>query len=198
MAKEKKRKTQTKRILELYHLFLTCLEVSREEMRQGLSWNYNEKTKEWEFWNDRTISRDLTILKYAGVPILYSSRRKAFIQPNKVEEKYPEKPNRYELYAQLSKKEQQYIERIKRLIKIMEFVTYHEAAVEVWYRKTFPNKSMRTMQRDFKTLKDVKEPCYNIIYKRGWEYPDEPYMQEDELPLGHYYLVNEYDIWRQR
>jgi len=80
------------------------------------------------------------------------------------------------------------------LIDFLDHVCEEDSPVEIWYKKTFPDVSKRTMQRDFKALEEIG---YSILYKREWrQTPDERSIEDDdgkiwmeyEEPLGHYYL----------
>ena len=61
-------KTKTERILSIYHMFKFFDEVSMQELK-----NYFGKI------SAKTFSRDIALLKRAGVPIRFSGRRKAFV-----------------------------------------------------------------------------------------------------------------------
>jgi len=200
MPKRKPTTEKTSRILQLYHLFLTCEEVSREEIESGLWWKkINEETGEREFWNDKTISRDIAILKYAGVPIKYSGKRKAYITSSEPEDeaKQQKKSKRRSNKPIIGKSQQRYINKIKRLTKFMDHLLNtvgEDDPCDIEYKNLFPNVSKRTMQRDFAALDDI---YYTITYKRKWrETPaertwvdyDGEVIVEYEAPIGHYYL----------
>ena len=70
---------KTGRILDICHLFLTCEEVSEEEMHNNVRWTNDKETGERIFWTKKTISRDIAALKLVGLPIQYSNKRKAYI-----------------------------------------------------------------------------------------------------------------------
>jgi len=196
MAKSKNITDKTKRILELYHLFITCNEVSKEEIKWGVCGKWNEETDEWEHWNDKTISRDIAILKHAGVPIRYSGKRNAYITLDKSESKLHKKENRQSSKAKLQKGELRYIEKIKRLTGLMRRLRNlsEDEPCEVHYKEMYPGVSKRTMQRDFSELWEID---YMVKYKREWESkPEERSYEWDgeivceyEAPIGHYYLM---------
>jgi len=48
---------------------MTCQEVSMQEIKNWIGHS----------WNDKTIFRDIKLLKSVGIPIHYSGRRKAFV-----------------------------------------------------------------------------------------------------------------------
>ena len=204
MPKRKYIKEKTTRILQLYHLFITCAEVSREEIDRGIYGKRNEETGRSESWNTRTISRDIAILKQAGLPILYSGKRKAYILHNEPEDAAPKKSRRCSPMSNIGKGEQRYIDKIKRLtmfIKRLRSIHSYDddedgsQPCERHYKEMFPNVSKRTMQRDFSELREVN---YVIEYKRKWrETPaertwvdefDGEVITEYEPPIGHYYL----------
>ena len=170
-----KKISKTDRILNVYHLFRFCEEVSMQELRNTLPG-----------FSDKTFSRDIALLKRAGVPIHFSGRRKAFVlvDENGKESRYsqfraPDYPE--------SKKESQYIDKIIRLITMMDDLPPEDC--DVWYRETFPEASKRTMQRDFATLKSIG---YEVYYKREWDDPD---YKDDDNPPGHYYFEGVHSAW---
>jgi predicted DNA-binding transcriptional regulator YafY len=170
LPEAKKTITKTERILSIYHLFRFCEEVSMQELR-----NYFRNI------SDKTFSRDIALLKRAGVPIRFSGRRKAFVLVDETGKESTITPHRAPDFPE-GKKERQFIEKIIRLMTIMDELPYEDC--DVWYRETFPEASKRTMHRDFATLKRVG-PGYVIYYKREWE---NPYDKDDEQPPGHYYF----------
>jgi predicted DNA-binding transcriptional regulator YafY len=130
--------------------------------------------------SDKTFSRDIALLKRAGVPIHFSGRRKAFVLVDEAGNEDRQAPRRAPDFPE-GKKEKQYIEKIIRLTTMMDDLPFEDC--DAWYREAFPEASKRTMQRDFAVLKRV-EPPYVIYYKREWENPDD---KDDEQPPGHYY-----------
>jgi len=167
--------SKTERILYIYHLFRFCEEVSMQELRNH--WQLKD-------FSDKTFSRDISLLKRAGVPIHFSGRRKAFVQIDETGKEGRSPKFRAPDYPE-SKKGQQYIDKIIRLITIMDGLPYEDC--DVWYRGTFPDASKRTMQRDFATLKTIG---YEVYYKREWDDPD---FKDDENPPGHYYFDGVYN-----
>ena len=170
MPNTKKAITKTERILTIYHMFRFFEEVSMQELRNNL-----------RGWSDKTFSRDIALLKRAGIPIHFSGRRKAFVLVDEDGHEAKHPPRRAPDYPE-SKKEKQYIEKIIRLTTMMDDMAYEDC--DNWYRETFPESSKRTMQRDFATLKTVG-PGYRVYYKREWDNPDE---KDDDEPPGHYYF----------
>ena len=188
-AKRKERKNKnekTIRILTIYHLFRTCLEVSLIEIKNSIGYN----------WSNKTIFRDIAILKEAGVPIRYSGRRKAYITHNDNSEKEQGLDRNTRVFIG-GVREKQYFDKIKRLIKIMDDMDPEDC--DIWYRDTFPDVSERTMKRDFALLKELNEELnevyddytYEVYYKRAW---NDPELKDDENPPGHYYLKTIWDM----
>ena len=167
MSKPESITFKTRRILTIFHMFRFYEEVSMQELRYV-----------FKDVNDRTFSRDIALLKRAGVPIHFSGKRKAFVLKDESGNESVQAPRRKPDYPE-GKKERQYLEKIVRLTTMMDDLPYEYC--DVWYRETFPNASKRTMQRDFSTLNEIG---YRVFYKRAWDYPGEG-MDED--PLGRYY-----------
>ena len=195
--KEKVKNEKTIRILTIYHLFRFCEAVSMEEIRNAVG-----------NWTDKTIFRDISILKHAGVPILYSNKRKAYVKNHDknvdgvnsesrhylsdVCTKTDGEASNYYKHAQSffgGVKEKQYIMKIARLITMMSDLP--EIDCDVWYRDIFPDVSERTMKRDFAILKNVEaiyhDYRYEIFYKRAWDDPEVKDVYWDSDPPGHYY-----------
>jgi len=118
----------------------------------------------------KTFSRDIALLKKAGVQVRYSVKDKAFILSD---EKHGE------LDFSAGKSEARYLEKLIRLITVMDDVP--AADCDVWYIKTIPGATKRTMQRDFATLNSIG---FRIKYEREtWNMHD---AGMDVLP-NHYY-----------
>lgn len=137
---------RTERILELFHMFCFCHEVSFGHIR---------KYYVSEYWAvDRTIIRDIRLLKEAGlIKARYSKKDRAYVPsdgdcfvPKEFRPlKLPEKKN-----------QRIYMEKIIRLCTLMTDVVMSEEEDPLrWYRKKYPQLSERTRQRDFKTLYKV-------------------------------------------
>jgi len=185
---------KTLRILEIYHLFITCREVAVLEFFQRVRWTIDKESNEVVFWNKKTISRDIATLKFAGVPIKYSGKRKAYVLSKNPKDIIVDEDEYSKSIAHLGKKEQQYIRKIRRLTRFMKRLReiLDSEPVEVHYKEMFPEVSTRTMQRDFATLYDIN---YQVKYKRTWYEgikrwwlipEDERWW--DETPIKHYYL----------
>ena len=196
MPKPKRTTAKTERILKIYHLFITCDEVSRQEIRQSLGSKWDEKKEEWVDWNEKTISRDIAILKQAGIPIRYSGKQKAFVLSDNPEGELPEHDSRRSPTSPVGKKEQKYIDKIKRLTRFMNHLIFQvgeDDPCDLEYKKLFPEISKRTMQRDIITLTDLG---YEITYKRKWDFSPAERTYEScgetyidfERPVGHYYF----------
>ena len=195
------KKTKTGRILDICHLFLTCEEVSEEELRNNVRWTKDKETGESIFWTKKTISRDIATLKFAGLPIMYSNNRKAYVLSERFGNSTMSEEEYSKSIAHLGEKEQQYIRKIKRLAIFMNHLRCNigeDDPCDVEYKKLFPTISKRTMQRDFNTLSDVWYVGYNIEYKRAWistpaertwvdDYDGEV-ITEFERHIGHYYI----------
>jgi len=177
---------KTKRILNIYHLFLICEEVSDVEIHNWLNFCLFYVEKKYDDWNKKTISRDIATLKNAGVPIRYSGKRKAYILSGKSESNITGEEKNNKAIAKLGKKELQYINKIKRLTSFMKRLREirDSEPCDVHYTKMFPEVSKRTMQRDFAILDNIH---YEINYKRTWDTPEDERFWE-EPPLNHYYL----------
>ena len=180
MPESKRLMSKTKRIVSIYHLFITCDEVSKKEIR---NWIGND-------WNDKTISRDIKLLKRAGIPIRYSKSEIAFILVDANGKKDRWALHREPIYPDAeSKKACLYIDKIARLTKLIRFLRgMPDEPCEMWYRETFPEVSKRTMQRDFALMHSID---YLVKYKRAWE--DLYYKELDgDKPPGHYYFEEPY------
>jgi predicted DNA-binding transcriptional regulator YafY len=171
MSKSEKTLSKTERILTIYHLFIFCEEVSKQELRNCL-----------RGFSEKTISRDISLMKRAGVPIHFSKRRDAYVLKDNDCDESQHQGLRAPDYYGYNNKEKQFLDKIIRLTIVMSYLP--EKDCDVWYRETFPDISRRTMQRDFAILKNIG-PGYVIYYKREWENPDD---KDDELPPGHYYF----------
>ena len=174
---ETKTISKTERILSIYHMFRYHEEVSMQEFRNTLCG-----------WSDKTFSRDIALLKRAGIPIRFSGRRKAFVLVDEEGRENRRGNHRTPPDFPEGKKERQYLGKIIRLITMMDDLPSEDC--DVWYRETFPEASKRTMQRDFATLKKVQtnnwiDDGYVVYYKREWDNPDD---KDDAQPPGHYYF----------
>jgi predicted DNA-binding transcriptional regulator YafY len=173
MSKSTKINSKTVRILWIYHMFRFSEEVSMQELCSNRKLQGRHK---------RTFSRDIALLKQAGIPIRFSVRRKAFVLTDAEGNESCHSKYRAEPEFPDGKKERQYLKKIIRLTTMMDGLPDKDC--NVWYRATFPEASKRTMQRDFAILRSIK---YKVSYKRSWYYfPDED-IQED--PPGHYYYT---------
>ena len=169
---------KTTRILEIYHLFLTCDEVSKDEIHENIIGKYSIKSKSFKNWNDKTILRDLEILKLAGVPIHFSRSREAYVLSNKTKDRLVD--------SSLTARDKQFIEKVKRLTLMMKRLHELEGfePCDAAYTKMFPEISRRTMQRDFATLHSIG---YEARYKSSW---NTPLTGMDDYPPRHYYIWN--------
>ena len=150
--------TKTQRILSIYHLLTYCEEVSMQEIANLLS------------GSKKTFSRDIALLKKAGVQVRYSAEKRAFELIDR-EHGMPDFPE--------SKSEMRYIKKIIRLIMLMDDIP--EEDCDIWYMETIPGATRRTMQRDFATLNSIG---FRIKYER------EIYNMHDagiDVPPNHYY-----------
>jgi predicted DNA-binding transcriptional regulator YafY len=140
MPKQAGKIGKAERILSVYYLLTHCEEVSMREMTGLLP------------GCTKTFSRDIALLKKAGVPVRYSARRRAFVLAGE---------ERGEPGFSEGKKEQIFLEKIRRLATVMDEIPDDDC--DKWYGETFPHASKRTMQRDFATLNAIG---YNIKYER--------------------------------
>lgn len=166
MTKNPKEINKTERILSIYHLLRFCEEVSIQELENLLP------------GCRKTFSRDIALLKSAGVQIRYSVRQKAFVceEDKLMEPDFPE-----------SKSGQRFVEKLIRLIITMSDIS--EEDCDQWYQEAFPDISKRTMQRDFAVLNAIG---YQIKYER-----EEFNMHNAgcDLPPGHYYCDRPYETY---
>lgn len=166
MTKKPKNINKTERILSIYHLLIFCEEVSIQELENLLP------------GCRKTFSRDIALLKSAGVQIRYSARQKAFVcEEHKLME--PDLPE--------SKSGRRFVEKLIRLTIIMRDIPDEDC--DQWYQETFPERSKRTMQRDFVVLNAIG---YQIKYER-----EEFNMHNAgcDLPSGHYYCDRPYETY---
>lgn len=166
--------SKTFRILNIYYMFRHFEEVSMQELRNSLPG-----------FSDKTFSRDLALLRRAGVPIRFSRRRNAFVLLSEDGTEHRGASLRPPDYPEGAKR-RQYIDRLIRLMTIMDDIPCEDC--DVWYKETFPDMSTRTMQRDFTALRDIGRG-YRIYYKRSWEDPE---YKDDKLPAGHYFYDEEW------
>ena len=139
MKKKENTITKTERILAVYHLLYYCEAVSAKDLSECLPG-----------WCKKTFSRDIVLLKRAGVQVQYSKKRQAFeLSGERAEACFSE-----------SKSETRYIKKIMRLTKMIDDMPEEDCGK--WYAETFPD-SKRTMERDFATLNAIG---YKIKYER--------------------------------
>ena len=167
MSKSVESITKTSRLLVVFHLFRHCQEVSFKEITDMLP------------VSEKTVYRDIQILKRAGVlQIRYSKRQEAFVPAslNFTEPDWPE-----------NQTQRRYLEKIRRLCTLMVQIEEAEDPV-AWYRERYPGLSDRTRQRDFKELSKIG---YRIVYNplhdpdRDWDPNYEPGWYCD-FPTGAY------------
>ena len=167
MSKSVESITKTSRLLVVFHLFRHCQEVSFKEITDMLP------------VSEKSVYRDIQILKRAGVlQIRYSKRQEAFVPAslNFTEPDWPE-----------NQTQRRYLEKIRRLCTLMVQIEEAEDPV-AWYRERYPGLSDRTRQRDFKELDKIG---YQIGYNplrnpdRDWDPHYEPGWYY-EFPSGAY------------
>lgn len=162
--------SKTVRILSIFHLFRYCREVSYKEITDLLP------------VSTKTAERDIALLRRADIIHIRYARSAgiegAFIPlegDSAVCESPCPEPSSYE-------PEQLYLEKLIRLTTMMREMGSTDDPVQ-WYESHYPLLCRRTMQRDFKTLREVG---YCIYYqreeddayaerKRGQYYCDFPY-----------------------
>lgn len=167
MPKKANQISKTDRILSIYHLLTHCEEVSMQELTDQLP------------GCKKTFSRDIALLKKAGVPVRYSVKRRAFVLAygSATTPDFPE-----------SKSETRYIQKLIRLITVMDGLPPEDC--DIWYMKTIPGAARRTMQRDFATLNAIG---FSIVYERSaWNMHD----AGTELPPRHYYCDRPYGAYQ--
>lgn len=118
----------------------------------------------------KTFSRDLKLLRQAGVPIAYKAKQNAFLleQESPVPAVQPDSPAQARVQNHL-----------RRLMCLMDNLPSEDC--DVWYREQFPGISRRTMQRDFALLCSIG---YRVKYET------EEFNCHDagmDQPTGHYY-----------
>ena len=167
MSKSVESITKTSRLLVVFHLFRHCQEVSFKEITDMLP------------VSEKTVYRDIQILKRAGVlQIRYSKRQEAFVPAslNFTEPDWPE-----------NQTQRRYLEKIRRLCTLMVQIEGAEDPI-AWYRTQYPHLSDRTRQRDFNELSKIG---YQIGYNplrnpdRDWDPHYEPGWYY-EFPSGAY------------
>lgn len=166
MANSAKQITKTERILSIYHLLTHCEEVSMQELTNNLP------------GCKKTFSRDLALLKKAGVQVRYSVKRRAFVLADRKMDapKFPE-----------SKSETRYIQKLIRLITVMDELP--EEDCDIWYMETIPSATRRTMQRDFAVLNAIG---FYIKYERdSWNMHD----AGTDVPPKRYYCDRPYSAY---
>jgi len=154
----KKTISKTERILSIYHLLKYCKEVSMKELTDLLP------------GSNKTFSRDIALLKSAGVQVRFSWRRMAFVLKSR--ERIEPDP---ELFEDTAEKRQ--IEKLLRLMTIMDGMR-KQPDPATWYRETFPGVSHRTMQRDFATLNRLG---YYIRFQRERNDEIEDYREDESF-----------------
>ena len=160
--------TKTQRLLSEYHLLRHCQEVSMKELADCLP------------GSTKTFSRDLKLLRQAGVPIVYSEKRKAFVLERDGLD--PVSPPDNSAQARV-------LEKLRRLFRLMDDLP--EEDCDLWYQAHFPDVSQRTMRRDFALLNSLG---YRVRYET------EEFNIHDadtDLPVNHYYCdrpLGTYDL----
>jgi predicted DNA-binding transcriptional regulator YafY len=157
---------KTQRILSIYHLLTHCEETSMQEIT-GLLPGCN-----------KTFTRDIALLKKAGVPVHYCAERRAFILKGS---------NRDTPSCAESGTESRFIRKINRLITIMDDAPAKDC--DFWYMETIPGAARRTMQRDFAVLISIG---YVIKYER------EEFNSHDagqDVPMNCYYCDRPSDTY---
>lgn len=146
------------RVLSVYHLFLTCQEVSFQEFT--LNFGVSE----------RTARRDIRLLRQAGVLQTRFDRKAQAFLPVSLEP--------FPLEPQESRTRQKYLEKLRRLCLLMRRVQEEDEEDGMnkvaLYRDLLPGVPDRTRQRDFKELEILG---YYITYewdmfeeRRTWRY----------------------------
>ena len=153
---------KTERILVIFHLLSLCTEVSYKEVTARIP------------VSKKTVARDICLLREIGFQIEFSKELRAFVMSKEKKEPcFPE-----------NRTKRKYREKILRLIDLMCEMDGADDP-SAWYRQRYPNRSVRTMLRDFKILRSIG---YRVGYQRGadeWEerQPDKYYS---EWPFGVY------------
>ena len=150
--------SKLQRLLGEYHLLRNCQEVSLKELTDCLP------------GSRKTFSRDLKLLRQAGVPIVYEAQRNAFLLKREglIPAVQPDSPAQARVQNHL-----------RRLMYLMDNLPLENCGV--WYREQFPEVSRRTMQRDFALLCSIG---YRVKYET------EEFNCHDagmDQPTGQYY-----------
>lgn len=130
---------KTNRILSVYHLFLTCEEVSLQEFT--LNFGVSRPT----------ACRDVRLLQQAGVlEARWDRAKKAFV---------PATLEPFPLKEQKNKTRQKYLKKLRRLCILMRRMREEDGGDGMnkteLYREILPGVSDRARQRDFKTLEEL-------------------------------------------
>lgn len=164
--------SKTSRILAIYHLFLTCQEVSYKELADQLG------------IGKKMASRDISLLQNAGIlKVRYDRNAQAFIPVNL---------DTFSVEPQESKQKQKYMEKLQRCCILMRRIQEEFGPGDrlpywpLWvrgtmskidyYQKILPGVSDRTRQRDFQELEKLGyEICYfppepGPIFEGSWCY----------------------------
>lgn len=155
--------SKTSRQLIIFHIFLSSIVIEWEDINSLIEVSH------------KTILRDIQVLKKAGlINVIYSREEKGYIH---IDEK-SHCPFLLPIFED-NKKENMQIDKLIRMATIMvglrghtEEPFYYDLAknqetCSSWYKKQFPEKSPRTMQRDFKQLNEIG---YYISYNREERY----------------------------
>lgn len=149
------------RVVKLYRLLKEYMEVSRSELEQvfpGVS--------------QRTLARDISLLRRAGANIVWSAKQKAYLKDYQNDT----------LPAPLGNSpESRFINMLRRFIDILDNMS--DVDCGGWYRSRFPELSERTMHRDFALLKRIGVVIY---YQREEDFGDRE--------IGKYYIDELYNV----
>ena len=142
--------SKTTRLLTIYHLFLTCQEVSFQEITLAVG----EISR-------RTVIRDVRMLRQAGVLGARFDRSCQAYLPVSLEP--------FPMEEQACQPQQRYLEKIRRLCILMRRMQEEDSwngmnKVEL-YREVLPDVPDRTRQRDFAEL---RKAGYDASYEPGY------------------------------
>jgi biotin operon repressor len=138
--------TKTQRRLLLYHTFWFSYEVLMEDLERSLP------------GCRKTILRDIALLRDIGVQIVYSRKVKSYsLASRKLSAPKPPTSEPGRLYQ-------------SKLIRLITIMTDSDYDIVEWYKRTYPDLSLRTMQRDFALLNSIG---YIIKYNREMDWGTE-------------------------
>jgi len=146
-----------KRRLLIYHILRWCETAEMNDFYHFFRVN-REKLSE------KTIQRDIDLLRSSGIRIDYLKDQKAYQLYGYQQEQNPS----------VGKIARQIHEKINRLTRMMSEMGEADDPL-IWYHETFPDVSKRTRERDFATLNSIG---YYIVYELPKDYRNNEHYQD--------------------